>query len=185
MKYLGLYFDSRWRFDKHFGHLAPKIRCVANCLARLLSNLGGPREQVRRLYVRVMHCHLWADAAVASAVTLGRSTFRVIAIRVIRGYRTISHKTAGVCGYPTLRSPGEDVLDDVPLPSRLAGGEREEIWTDPALTIEESRHQAQRQLFREWKQRLDELNSGCPESCQGCSVFCRRLADDGTDRLTA
>ncbi|KMQ89134.1 reverse transcriptase [Lasius niger] len=104
MKYLGLTLDSRWRFDKHFDRLASRVEGVAAALGRLLPNLGGPEDGVRRRYAEVVQAvalyeaPVWVSDLVASrrgAMILRRVQRRMI-IRVARGYRTISHEAANI-----------------------------------------------------------------------------------------
>ncbi|XP_067205341.1 uncharacterized protein [Linepithema humile] len=72
MKYLGLTLDGPWGFEQHFAGITPKADRMATALGRLLPNLGGPSNRVRRLYANVVQSVLlygapaWADRAVAS-----------------------------------------------------------------------------------------------------------------------
>lgn len=67
IRYLGLTLDGRWTFIHHFQTLIPKVNGAVGALTRLLPNLGGPCEAVRKLYVSVVHSILlygapvWAD----------------------------------------------------------------------------------------------------------------------------
>lgn len=54
MKYLGLILDSRWDFKPHFTGLALKDMGAANTVGRIMHNLEGPRDGVRRLYMGVV-----------------------------------------------------------------------------------------------------------------------------------
>ncbi|XP_033364968.1 uncharacterized protein LOC117242427 [Bombus vosnesenskii] len=98
MKYLGLVIDSQWTFEPHFDSLVPKVSAAANALCGLLPNIGGAGEAVRRLYEgvvqsRVMYAApVWADDLMASrrSTLLLRRLHRVTAIRIIKGYRTVS-----------------------------------------------------------------------------------------------
>jgi len=109
IKYLGLTLDSRWKFRTHFNVLVPRVAKAANNLARLLPNLEGPSGRVRRLYAEVVHsivlyaAPVWAAEAEASRqiCTQLHGVQRRVAIRTIRGYRTISHATA-LAGQPPL-----------------------------------------------------------------------------------
>ena len=102
MKYLGLVLDGRWSFRGHFTSLAPKLLKTAGALARLLPNVAGPSASSRRLYTGVVRsmalygAPVWADALDRHNVTLLRRAQRVMAIRAIRGYRTISGEVACV-----------------------------------------------------------------------------------------
>ncbi|KOC58723.1 hypothetical protein WH47_05390 [Habropoda laboriosa] len=80
-RYLGLHLDSPWSFEPHFRLLVLQLERAAAAICRLLSNLGGPEEKVRRLYVcvvRLMALYgvpIWADDLVArrrSREALGR-----------------------------------------------------------------------------------------------------------------
>jgi len=111
IKYLGLILDSRWRFRTHFEEIAPRVIRAADSLARLLPNLGGPDGGVRRLYAEVVSsialyaAPVWAVEAEGSrqiCALLHRAQRRV-ALRAIRGYRTISHAAAtALAGQPPL-----------------------------------------------------------------------------------
>lgn len=100
LKYLGLVLDGKWNFGAHFQALAPKIQRTAGALSSLLPNLGGPSASCRRLYagiVRSMALYgapVWADDLTSGDVALLRRVQRVTAVRVIRGYRTISADAA-------------------------------------------------------------------------------------------
>ncbi|XP_046964201.1 uncharacterized protein LOC124533080 [Vanessa cardui] len=54
MKYLGIVLDGRWSFEENFKLLVPWIEKAVGALHRLLPNLGGPREEIRRLYAGVV-----------------------------------------------------------------------------------------------------------------------------------
>ncbi|XP_029671419.1 uncharacterized protein LOC115240421 [Formica exsecta] len=102
LKYLGLYLDAAWSFGGHFELLAPRAESVAISLSRLLPNLGGPDGRVRRLYANTVRAvalygsPVWADALMTKRCgrMLLRRVFRRVAIRVVRGYRTVSHTAA-------------------------------------------------------------------------------------------
>ncbi|XP_047544444.1 uncharacterized protein LOC125076632 [Vanessa atalanta] len=100
MKYLGLILDGRWSFGQHFVHLGPRLINAAAALGRLLPNVGGPGSLCRRLYsgvVRSMALYgapIWVDALTADNRALLRKPQRVIAVRGIRGYRTVSWAAA-------------------------------------------------------------------------------------------
>ena len=58
IKYLGLQLDRRLSFGQHLQMATAKsMQCGAN-LARLLPNIGGPREAKRRLVASVLHLKL-------------------------------------------------------------------------------------------------------------------------------
>jgi len=73
-------------------------------LSRLLSNLGGPGGRVRRVYAAVVQsiglygAPVWAEDVLATRrlKDLSRRLQRRVVIRVVRGYRTVSHAAATV-----------------------------------------------------------------------------------------
>lgn len=100
MKYLGIVLDSRWRFEAHFQQLAPKVQRCASSLATLLPNLGGAGPRCRTLYMNVVRSMMLYGAPIwhASWTPVGaailRKLHRTMALRSIRGYRTVSYTAA-------------------------------------------------------------------------------------------
>ncbi|CAH2269457.1 jg6499 [Pararge aegeria aegeria] len=117
LKYLGLTLDGRWGFEEHFERLVPRIQKVAGAMHGLLPNLGGPQEGVRRLYAEVVRSialygsPVWSKrlSSVQRLRTKLNSVQRKMAIRVARGYRTISFEAATVLA----RCPPFDILADM------------------------------------------------------------------------
>jgi hypothetical protein len=113
MKYLGFIQDSHWTFEAHLECLAPSVEATANALVRLLPRLGGPSVGVRRLYAGVVRAKLlygapiWARELMDKrrSLLLVRRLRRMVAIRVVRGFRNISAAAAVVlAGFPRLLS---------------------------------------------------------------------------------
>lgn len=100
LKYLGLTLDGRWNFGAHIRALTPKLTKAAWALSGLLPNLGGPSASCRKLYagiVRSMALYgapVWADDLTSQDIALLRRVQRVMAVRIVRGYRTISGEAA-------------------------------------------------------------------------------------------
>ncbi|CAH2238497.1 uncharacterized protein LOC120634748 [Pararge aegeria] len=96
MKYLCLSLDGRWSFRRHFELLAPRFVGAAAALRRLLHNVGGPDSACRRPYVDIIRSMalygtpIWVHALPPQNIILLRRPQRVIAVRAIRGYRTVS-----------------------------------------------------------------------------------------------
>lgn len=112
MKYLGVILDSRLKFVEHFKYAALKATKITRALCRLMPNLRGPTEAKRRLYAEVVlsvilyGAPIWSEELEASRDALRDldQVMRVMAIRVIAGYRTVSLDAAGVLGrIPPLR----------------------------------------------------------------------------------
>jgi hypothetical protein len=162
LKYLGLTLSCNWRFEEHFERLVPRVRGAAGALHRLLPNLGGPHEEVRRLYgsvVRSMALYgapVWASCLASSSRcrAILNSLQRIMAIRVARGYRTISFEAATVLA----RSPPFDILaemdarvyDQTRVPRRAAGGE------EPDILFGRLRQNEHRRAMEDWRARLQE-----------------------------
>ncbi|XP_033316648.1 uncharacterized protein LOC117214569 [Bombus bifarius] len=110
MKYLGPTLDSHMTFSAHFERLAPSVEATANALGRLLPRLGGPDVGVHRLYADVVRSKLlygaphWAENLMTNRRSLLaiRRLHRTVAIKVVRGFRTISAAAAAVlAGFPS------------------------------------------------------------------------------------
>lgn len=101
-KYLGLILDSRLSFEAHFEYIETKVSKVTCALDRLILNLQGPEENKRRLYAyTLMSVVLYGVPIWSSSLSTSRRNkrvscrlFRLIAIRVIAAYRSISHDAA-------------------------------------------------------------------------------------------
>lgn len=162
MRYLGLILDSHWRFEEHFRGLVPRLERIVAALGRILPNLGGPAGRVRHLYVAMVRsvalygAPVWADDLAASrrSMTMLRRVQRRMALRVVRGYRTVSHEAATVlAGMPPLdllaRSHAMMYRHRV---DRRAGvgavpGEQEPAWGD-------LERQARQFVVLAWQERL-------------------------------
>ncbi|XP_020297412.1 uncharacterized protein LOC109861964 [Pseudomyrmex gracilis] len=194
IKYLGLYLDPTWRFGEHFARLAPRVRKVANALARIQPNLGGPKTKVRRLYGNVVHsvalygAPLWAEAAMRAGA---RSSFgqlcaaqRLAALRVISGFRTVATETTGV-------------LAGMPPLALLAGmysakySRRVELLHQEGLaintlqeTLAMSKRHARRQLLFGWGQFLDEPRAAAQKVVGILRPHLEVWLEHGVGRLT-
>ena len=109
MKYLDLTLDSHWTFGAHFEHLAPSIEATVNALGRLLPRPGGPGVGVRWLYASVVRSRflygdpIWVEDLMTSCRSLlrVRRLHKTVAIRLVRGFSTISAAAAAVlAGFP-------------------------------------------------------------------------------------
>ena len=97
IKYLGVQLDRRLSFGEHLRiAAAPAIQCGANS-ARLMPNIGGPREAKRRLMASLVHSKLlhaapaWANALQNHAIQKRLfSAQRSAALRIVSAYRIVS-----------------------------------------------------------------------------------------------
>ncbi|XP_061719981.1 uncharacterized protein LOC133527106 [Cydia pomonella] len=102
MRYLGIVLDSRWTFKKHFEGLVPKLIGAVSALSRLPPNVGGPNVSCRKLYAGVVRsmalygAPIWAFFLTAENQALLRRPQRVMAVRMARAYRSVSHEAACV-----------------------------------------------------------------------------------------
>lgn len=55
MKYLGMMFDSRWKSRRHVDYIVEKVNRIELVLSRLMSNLGGSKEDKSRFYETMVH----------------------------------------------------------------------------------------------------------------------------------
>lgn len=102
LKYLGLILDGEWAFNVHMEETAPKMAKAAAALYRLMPNLGGPSERIRRLYANVVlsiglyGTPVWADRVLArrNGLSAMRRVHRRLAQRAIRAYRTVAYEAA-------------------------------------------------------------------------------------------
>ncbi|XP_053990545.1 uncharacterized protein LOC128882803 [Hylaeus volcanicus] len=165
-KYLGLDLDSRWRWEGHFDRLVPRIQAVTTLLGRLLPNLGGPEEMVRRLYLGVVRSMalygspVWARDLVACR--RGRHQLRRVqhhmAIRIARGYHTISHEAAAVLARVVPFDFQAEAQSDV---YRRLEDLRRNGDDSPGEAVEVLRRRSERAARENWRRQL--LESGAAQ----------------------
>jgi hypothetical protein len=163
MRYLGLVLDSKWSFAEHFRHLCPKLLGTASALSRFLPNTGGSNLLSRRLYtgvVRSMALYgspVWADTLTPQNKILLRRAQRVMAVRVIRGYRTVSYEAAcALAGTPPWNLNAQALADNY----RRAAAVRNEGARPSPEMVQRWRERAQRTTVKQWWQRLEAPTAG-------------------------
>ena len=121
LRYLGVQVDARLRFDEHLQIASAKAGAVLNALARIMPNIGGPRQARRKLLTSVVTSVMLYAAPIWSAATAVpahmrqmTSVYRRSALRVARAYRTVSYDA--VC-----------VIADM-TPIHLLAEERAEVY---------------------------------------------------------
>ncbi|XP_065081181.1 uncharacterized protein LOC135703783 [Ochlerotatus camptorhynchus] len=94
--------DDRLNFNSHFDYACEKAAKAINAIARIMPNNSGPSSSKRRLLASVSSSILrYEDPAWDAALKTKKnqrklnSTFRLMAMRVVSAYRTIS--TEAVC----------------------------------------------------------------------------------------
>ncbi|TLM46192.1 reverse transcriptase family protein, partial [Acinetobacter baumannii] len=159
LKYLGLVLDSRWAFRAHFAELVPRLMGTAGSLSRLLPNIGGPDQVVRRLYAGVVRsmalygAPVWAEPRNrATMARFLRRPQRTVAIRVIRGYRTVSFEAACVlAGTPPWELEAESLAADYRWRSELrARG----VARVPESELRARKAHSRRSVLESWSRRL-------------------------------
>ncbi|XP_060819649.1 uncharacterized protein LOC132909081 [Bombus pascuorum] len=96
---MSLVIDDQWTFEPHFELLALKVTAVANALCGILPNIGGAGVGVR-LYDGVVRARVLYGAPVwAKDLTASRRSQALLqkiqrALRIVRGYRTMSYASA-------------------------------------------------------------------------------------------
>lgn len=103
IKYLGVVLDRRLSFKEHLKYASEKARKVSTALARLMPNLGGPRQQRRMLLASVSSSILmyaapiWAaSASVPAYIRAPASVHRLASLRVCCAYVTVSDEAANL-----------------------------------------------------------------------------------------
>ncbi|XP_061380962.1 uncharacterized protein LOC133319719 [Danaus plexippus] len=166
MKYLGLTLDGRWNFREHFRGLVPKLLGTANALGRLLPNLGGPSATCRHLYTGVVRsmvlygAPVWAGALTRPNVAALHRVQRVMAMRVVRGYCTVSHEAACVLAGTPPWDLVAKVLAEVYQQRARARSRGTSPDRDRAVVVEGWRRSALALIFRRWRRRLSEPVAG-------------------------
>lgn len=110
IKYLGVLIDTRVNFKAHLKYATEKAAGVYRGLARMMSNHGGPRSSKRALIASVVNstllygAQIWAEGMnqQESCKNMQR-VHRLIALRVICAFRTVSYEAAVViAGMPPI-----------------------------------------------------------------------------------
>ncbi|XP_018360478.1 PREDICTED: uncharacterized protein LOC108759501 [Trachymyrmex cornetzi] len=167
MKYLGLVLDGRLHFEAHFLALAPKAESMAAHLCRLMPNLCGPKEQVRRLYMSVVNsivlygAPMWAgDAADSRRIrTILRGVQRRTVGRVVRAYKTASHTTVtALTGTPLLEMVALMYAEEHAEVSALK--EVHGVESVPPQAVQLVRNRTRGRMMTRWRSWLNERELG-------------------------
>jgi hypothetical protein len=171
MRYLSLTIDSGWTFGPHFDLLVPKVMAAANALCGLLPNIGGAGTGVRRLYEGVIRSQvlygapIWAGDLMANrrSLTLLRRLHRTTAIRIARGYRTISHASASVlAASPPFELQAlalQQVYDHL---RDLGSGDGGTQPTNCDRPVQDVLREAKRRIWERWRSQLLEEDTTRP-----------------------
>ncbi|CAI6360351.1 unnamed protein product [Macrosiphum euphorbiae] len=167
MTYLGIIIDSSLFFKEHLKAASAKAEMIATQLSRIMPNVGGPREDRRRLLSSVVHSVLlygapsWAHTLdlIPGNVKLLNQTQRKILLR-----RT--------CAYITVSGAAVNVLASTP-PADLLAREREtEFLARRGGRIVATKEETRKVTIAKWQARWDAVKADDPGS------WTRRLIPD-------
>lgn len=103
IRYLGVMLDARLNFKQQVEHVSAKASVVRASLARLMPNVGGPKQSRRLLLSSVVTSVLtygistWADALeLQESWRKAGPVYRLSAVRVASAFRTISEEAVCV-----------------------------------------------------------------------------------------
>ncbi|CAD7089303.1 unnamed protein product [Hermetia illucens] len=156
LKYLGVMVDQRLKFKSHLENLPTKASGLATLLARMLPNIGGPRQSRRLLISRVV------SSILLYAAPVWASSLKVEADRrkIAAPYRLSALRTS--CAYRTTSDEAACVKAGM-IPIGILVNEGRRLY-DPLYEIGES-YANRRQLARsdsilEWQKRWDDSLKG-------------------------
>lgn len=103
LKYLGVILDHRLCFKEHLKYVSRKATENCTSLSRLLPNIGGPRQEIRKLLVGVNTSIImyaapiwWAATHCVSYLREVSAVYRLASLRVCCAFRTVSSIAVGV-----------------------------------------------------------------------------------------
>lgn len=156
IRYLGVMLDARLNFKQQVEHISAKASVVRASLARLMPNIGGPKQSRRLLLSSVVTSVLtygisiWADALKSQeSWRKAGPVYRLSALRVPSAFRTISEEA--VCAISGT------------LPLRVLAEERQAIYhrkRSTRLSAEELRTEERQNSVARWQQLWDTADKG-------------------------
>ncbi|GBP95657.1 hypothetical protein EVAR_67863_1 [Eumeta japonica] len=103
IRYSGVMLDARLNFKQQVEYVSAKASAVVTSLARLMPNVGGPKQTRRLLLSSVVTSVLtygisiWADALdIQESLKKAGPVYRASALRVASAFRTISEEAVCV-----------------------------------------------------------------------------------------
>lgn len=157
IRYLGVMIDARLNFRQQAEHVGAKASVVRACLARLMPNIGGPKQRRRTLLSSVVTSVLtygisiWGDTlSTQESRRKVAPVHRLSALRVASAFRTVSEDA--VCLIAGM------------LPVDLLAEERKALYrrrkTTKEATTEELKAEERRNSIRRWQTRWNNSQNG-------------------------
>ncbi|XP_039304359.1 uncharacterized protein LOC105206269 [Solenopsis invicta] len=143
MKYLGLHLDLRCSFKPHFELLAARLGSAVLSFGRIILNLGGLSEGVRRLYMGVVR-----SIALYGAPRVTQNNYQ--------GGTCVPHRVAGGGRFASVDHVAYALADIYDWKEELA---REGKLVTQQMT-EARRNLARRDIFRHLRERLPHARTG-------------------------
>lgn len=145
MRYLGVQLDHTLSYVSHIEKTSRKARLITERLAKILPNIGGPKQQRRKLLALVPQsiilyaAPVWAKAAAntkKSLVNLARCQ-RIYTNRSIAAYRTVSTDAASViAASPPLHLLAEERARAYKKLERIKRGGQQTATTEAKKKVE-------------------------------------------------
>lgn len=156
IRYLGVMLDARLNFKQQVEHVTAKASVVRASLARLMPNVGGPKQSRRLLLSSVVTSVLtygisiWADTLeIQESWRKAGPVYRLSALRTASAFRTISEEA--VC-----------VISGT-LPLRVLAEERRTLYQrkrSTTLSAEDLRTEERQHSITRWQQQWDAAEKG-------------------------
>ncbi|XP_037930910.1 uncharacterized protein LOC119666070 [Teleopsis dalmanni] len=156
LTYLGVTLDSRLHFKTHLKQSGDKASRVCSTLARLMPNIGGPKDIARVVLASVSKsvmlyaASVWVHATtIKSFSRIMKSAHRLANLRICHAYCTVSDDAAGVlAGRVPIDLEPLLARDSFFMRSRLRMNETQQSLSHTYLEIRDK-------YLNEWQHRWD------------------------------
>ena len=157
LTYLGVEIDARLNFGGHIDKIAKKALATTAKVAKLMPNIGGPKEQKRRLLAGVaMSQMLYASPTWSDALLVDKHRKRLTSVQRCAALRITS-------AYKTISTEAVLVLAGMP-PVDLLAIERKELYDESKQTSintgpnskDVAKKEARKRTLLRWQERWDQ-----------------------------
>lgn len=160
IRYLGVYPDAWLSFKEHLNHASARAAELGRALSRIMLNTRGPRQARRRLHMEVLKAtmlygaQIWAKATETKSYRRGlESTYRLGALRVCCGFRTVSDDAALVIA-------GMIPIDLLAVEAQETFVQRRQSTEDSQSEARIRKHQARCRSIERWQRRWTASTKG-------------------------